>query len=125
MSTDVVNKQTERQTVAAHAPALGARNGLILTWLVMAAFAVGAIMLSNKVRKLEEQMAYTPPVVVIDFVRLVDSYGVDADPGQLEQRMMETRQQVEALRDAGYLVLDASNVIAAPAAMYLPYDKGD
>lgn len=96
---------------------------LIVTWVAMAALAASSLYLSLKVQKMEEQTAFTPPVVIIDFVRLVDSYGSDVDSGDLEARMMQTREQVEALRDAGYLVLDANNVIAAPDALFLPVEK--
>lgn len=74
--------------------------------------------LTDKVSSIEVQLAQTPPVVVIDFVSLVESYG-DLEAEALDERMLEARDAVAALRDAGYLVLDIANVVAAPKDLVL------
>ena len=74
--------------------------------------------LADKLETVEARLAQTPPVVVIDFVSLVDSYG-NPTAEELDKRMIETRDAVAALRDAGYLVLDAANVVAAPEDLFI------
>ena len=89
-----------------------------LTALTVIAF----IVVWNKVESFENQLMHTPPVVVVDFVQLVDSYGADLDPAALEKRMLQTGQKIEKLRQSGYLVLDAANIIAAPESLNIPFD---
>lgn len=85
--------------------------------LVIAAVAISWLSLI-KTNALEAKLSQIPPVVVVDFVSLVDSYG-DMAPQELEQRMIDARDAVSALRDAGYLVLDAANIVAAPEDLVL------
>lgn len=114
-SNDVSRKPPETITWAIRVLALGV---CALTAMTVIAF----IVLWNKVESIDEQLIHTPPVVVVDFVRLVDSYGADLGPAALEKRMLQTGQKIEMLRQSGYLVLDAANIIAAPESLNIPFD---
>lgn len=84
---------------------------------VIAALAVSWVSFA-KIKAVEEKLDHRPPIVVVDFVSLVESYG-DLPPSELEGRMLETRDAVSALRDAGYLVLDAATTVAVPEDLIL------
>lgn len=64
----------------------------------------------------------TPPVVVVDLALMAMKYPEGATAEEVEELMMKTNRAVLALKSAGYLVLDSSAVIAAPADLYLPTD---
>lgn len=103
----VENKGSGKQTLMA--------GSIVVLVVALAASLVSLV----KINTVEKKLVHTPPVVVIDFVSLVDGYGDDLTPSELEERMLKTRDSVSALRDAGYLVLDAANVVAAPEELLL------
>jgi len=97
-------------------------NALHIATIAMIILLAGLIYITHwRLQVVEEQLAMTPPLVVIDFAELVSSYGFVEGP-ELEAKMVEARDKVQKLKDAGYLVLDAANVVAAPADVYLPVD---
>ena len=94
-------------------------SNLITGMLIVSIVAALAVSLFSfiKMKAVEERLEQTPPIVV-DFVTLVESYG-DLSADELEQRMVETRNAVSALSDAGYLILDAANIVASPEDLQL------
>jgi len=63
---------------------------------------------------LKERISRTPPVVVVDFVKLAQQYPEGASTEEVEALMLKTNQALLKLRDAGYVVIDAQAVLAAP-----------
>ena len=53
-------------------------------------------------------------MVVVDFVRLAQQYPEGASAEEVEKLMRKTNAALLKLRDAGYVVLDAQAVLAAP-----------
>lgn len=96
---------------------------LVLAGAALLATVTVGYYTHSQVKGVQEQLAMTPPTVVVDFGTLVNSYG-SAQGEALEQRMLETRNKVLALKEAGYLVLDAANIVAAPDDIYLPAEPG-
>lgn len=90
--------------------------GLVAVVALQSALLWGAY---SELKSFKNQLAMTPPTVVVDFGELVSSYG-DVSPEVLEQKMFETRDKMQKLKDAGYLVLDAANIVVAPDDVYLP-----
>ncbi|MDU7586733.1 MAG: hypothetical protein E7K47_04955 [Acidovorax sp.] len=66
------------------------------------------------IKPMQERLQQTPPVVVVDFVRLAQQYPEGASAEEVEKLMRKTNAALLKLRDAGYVVLDAQAVLAAP-----------
>ncbi|MDV5728064.1 hypothetical protein [Klebsiella pneumoniae] len=75
-------------------------------------------VMSEQTASIHQRLNQTPPVVVVDFASGV---GVSAGAsGEVERLMVKTNDAILKLKDAGYLVLDASAVVGAPSDVYLP-----
>lgn len=71
---------------------------------------------------IDEHFQKSPPVVVVDFAKISMQYPEAASSEEVEKLMTKTNNAVVRLRDAGYMVLDASAVVAAPDDVYFPED---
>lgn len=97
---------------------------LMLLALGLSAFALGAnLQLRTSIKQMQSQLSLTPPVVVVDFVKLAQAYN-DAEGPELEREIINTSLNIQKLADAGYLVLDAANIVSAPDDVYLPVEAG-
>lgn len=83
---------------------------------------VSYLMMDSRQASLEERLLKSPPVVVVDFAKMAMQYPEGATPEEVEKLMVQTNDAVVRLREAGYLVLDAGAVVAAPEDVYLPED---
>lgn len=70
--------------------------------------------------QIQARLHQTPPVVVVDFVRLATSYPDGASQAEVERLMVKTNDAIVRLKKAGYLVLDAGSILGAPDDVYLP-----
>ncbi|MFC6674131.1 hypothetical protein [Marinobacterium aestuariivivens] len=86
--------------------------------------ATSHFMLESRHSSLDSRLQKSPPVVVVDFAKMAMNYPEGASTEQVEELMMQTNNAVIKLREAGYLVLDAGAVVAAPEDLYLPEDLG-
>lgn len=91
--------------------------GVALTLATVAMYT--AYKANSTLEELQARLELTPPTVIIDFGAQVASYG-NVQGAELEKRMMQASEAVQSLKDAGYLVLDAANIVAAPDDIYLP-----
>jgi hypothetical protein len=91
---------------------LGAVGGAVLSYFVM----------DHRMSDIDERLLQSPPVVVVDFAQMAMRFPEGATPEEVEGLMMETNRLVLRLQEAGYLVLDAGAVLAAPVDLYLPED---
>lgn len=82
-----------------------------------AAIALGIGWLNFK--PVQERSKLSPPVVIVDLVTLAKQYPDGANTEEVEQLMLKTNKGLLKLRDAGYLVLDAQAVLAAPEDLML------
>ncbi len=87
--------------------------------LLGAICGLGNAYLISKLVALQTRIHQSPPIAVIDIVKVVASYPIDAKPEEVEKRIAHTQQSILRLKEAGYLVLDASAVLSAPADIYL------
>ena len=83
-------------------------------------FAAARRFPNRRAGELQARLERRPPVVVVDFARLAAAYPPGASREELDERMAGTRDAIAKLRRAGYLVLDAASVVAAPKDLYLP-----
>jgi hypothetical protein len=58
------------------------------------------------------------PIVIIDRLNFVKNLPVDEDAHQRNSRLETFESTLNHLQDAGYLVLDASAILAAPKDLY-------
>lgn len=59
-------------------------------------------------------------IIVVDFAKVIQSYPDGASAEEVEVLMVRTNESILRLRDAGFIVLDSSAVLAAPDYIYLP-----
>lgn len=83
-------------------------------------FASSYYFLSEQTAIIQDRLNQTPPVVVVDFAKVASSYPSGASQEEIERLMVKTNNAILKLKDAGYLVLDASTIVAAPSDVYLP-----
>lgn len=79
-------------------------------------------VMSEQMANINQRLNQTPPVVVVDFAKVASAYPEGASQVEVEKLMVKTNDAIMKLKDAGYLVLDASSVIGAPNDVYLPED---
>jgi hypothetical protein len=89
---------------------------------VIGGAGISYLMLEARQTELDERLMKSPPIVVVDFAKMAMKYPEGATQEQIEMLMVQTNDAVVRLREAGYIVLDASGVVAAPEDVYLPED---
>lgn len=68
---------------------------------------------------IKERLSYTPKVAVVDFIRMGDDLffnpsATDKEKEEVKKQIELAKDNLEILKDAGYLVLDKSKVLATP-----------
>jgi len=77
-------------------------------------------LLNGQEARIQQRLNQTPPVVVVDFAKVAAAYPAGASEEEIEKLMVKTQRTILKLKEAGYLVLDAGAVVAAPEDLYLP-----
>lgn len=97
-------------------------NGIVIATVMGALLGGGASWFATKhqITELQNRLSQTPPIVVVDFGKIALTYPSGASPEQMDKLMVKTNNAVAKLKDAGYLILDSSSVLAAPNDVYLP-----
>ncbi|QQK62638.1 hypothetical protein FJD32_025035 (plasmid) [Shewanella sp. LC6] len=95
---------------------------IVIAAVLGAAGGVGGsyFVMNEQTASIHERLNQTPPVVVVDFAKVASAYPAGASQEELEKLMVNTNNAILKLKDAGYLVLDASTVVGAPNDLYLP-----
>lgn len=78
-------------------------------------------LFSGLEKRIEEHQSNTPPMVIVDFVEMAQKLE-ESSGDDVEGNMDSIGAAVLKLRDAGFIVLDAQAVLAAPQTMYLPQE---
>ncbi|CCW32422.1 hypothetical protein ABLA30_19770 [Xenorhabdus nematophila] len=87
---------------------------------VAGGFGGSYYVMNEQTASIHERLNQTPPVVVVDFAKVVSAYPAGASPEEVEKLMVKTNKAILKLKNSGYLVLDASAVVGAPSDVYLP-----
>jgi hypothetical protein len=66
-----------------------------------------------------ERLTLVTPVFVLDKAAVIQSLPPEASPETIERAMSAWRAKAERLAASGYLILDASLVVAAPEDVYV------
>lgn len=83
----------------------------IFAAVVVAMNAAGFYYLDQKINK---RLGQIPNIAVVDLTKLASSYPQGATPQEVDALMVQTNNGIMKLKDAGYLVIDAGAVLAAP-----------
>lgn len=103
-------KQTKFNAAGmAAACAIGVAVSLIATWFSHQSLSA----------RLDEAIDNSPPMVIVDFGALAQKVQQHGQRN-LDESMDSVGAAVLKLGDAGFIVLDAQSVLAAPPNMYLP-----
>ncbi len=78
---------------------------------------LGVIVLFEQ-QTLKAHQRLMTPIVIIDRLDFVRNLPVDEDAHQRKSRLETFESTLNHLKDAGYLVLDASAILAAPQDLY-------
>lgn len=78
---------------------------------------LGVIALCEQ-KTLKAQQRLMTPIVIIDRLNFVRNLPVDEAAHQRKSRLESFESTLNHLKDAGYLVLDASAILAAPEDLY-------
>lgn len=97
-----------------------------VTWMlamVVIAAVCGALAGTLTVRQALteplERLALTTPVFVLDRAAVIKSLPPSASEAEIHRTVAALREQASRLGDAGYLVIDATAVLAAPEDLYV------
>jgi hypothetical protein len=67
---------------------------------------------------LKARQRFLTPIIIIDRLNFVRTLPVDEDAHQRINRLEDFERSLNQLKDAGYLVLDASAILAAPPNLW-------
>ena len=103
----------EDATNPSHKPQYGG-----VVYMLIAVLFIAIIALSYKVIIAEDEVPLSP-VLVIDFMAIAEKYPENASDEEIERQIRLVHNAIQKLADAGYVVLDAANVVKAPDSAYL------
>lgn len=95
---------------------------------ILVAAVLGAIggfgssyyVMKTQIENIYARLEQTPPVVIVDFVKVASEYPEGASQEEVEKLMLKTNNAIVKLKEAGYLVIDGSAIVSAPNDVYLP-----
>lgn len=85
-----------------------AGSGLMTSWLLM-----------KTLEPIHSQLALSTPIAVVDFGRRC-CHWANASEQDIESRLLQTNQQIEKLKAAYFIVLDAQAVVGADDSVFVP-----
>lgn len=83
-------------------------------------FAGSYCVFEKQINRIDDMLVQRPPIVVADFASIAMNYPVNASEVEIQQLMVKTNNAFMRLSEAGYLVIDRSNVIMTPDEIVLP-----
>jgi len=91
---------------------------LLLSGALLAGASGGFLVAHGILMKWHAELERRPPVAIIDLTALAPPpAGMTADAGQTARTIQDAARRLSA---AGYVVLDAQAVLAAPDDLYVP-----
>jgi len=82
--------------------------------------AVTAVAGTVGVWTVQNELARRPPVAIVDYGPLVDALNAGEKPVAVQPYLVEFKRRARAYRKAGYVVINAASVEAAPDDVYIP-----
>jgi len=76
-------------------------------------------LLNDRLRPIEDRMAHTPPIMVLDVSKLVGQWVHIDDTQQMLTQMEGVQQVIDKLTGAGYLILRSDAVAGAAVGLEL------
>lgn len=95
-------------------------SGTKALWMAVAGLALVTAFQWHQINTLGKQNpSVTDSVVIVDFFQMSMMNDPAATDAEIDLAMVKVRENIQALTDAGFVVLDAKAVIGAPSDAYL------
>lgn len=92
---------------------------MILTSLGIS-LLVTAIAAAAGVRAVQYELAERPPIAIVDYGPIVAAMGAGESPTTIQSYLIEIRRRAAVYEKAGFVVINAASVDAAPDDVYIP-----
>jgi hypothetical protein len=92
--------------------------GTIIGIGVSLAFTIVGIGIVARV--MEAELAKRPPIAIVDYGPIAAAVAAGEAPAAIQPYLSEIKRRAAAYRDAGYVVINAASIEAAPADVFVP-----
>ncbi len=82
--------------------------------------AVAAIVGVAGVWAVQDELAKRPPIAIVDYGPIVNALDAGEQPSAIEPYLLAIKRRSAAYEKAGYVVINAASVDAAPNDVYVP-----
>jgi hypothetical protein len=69
---------------------------------------------------MDAELAKRPPIAIIDYRPIAAAVTAGEAPATILPYLSEIKRRAAAYRDAGYVVINAASIVAAPADVFVP-----
>ncbi len=69
---------------------------------------------------MDAELAKRPPIAIIDYRPIAAAIAAGEAPAAIQPYLSEIKRRAAAYRDAGYVVINAASIEAAPADVFVP-----
>ncbi|MEZ5936220.1 MAG: hypothetical protein R3F54_30830 [Alphaproteobacteria bacterium] len=71
-------------------------------------------------RVMDAELARRPPIAIIDYRPIATAVAAGEAPAAIQPYLSEIKRRAAAYREAGYVVINAASIEAAPADVFVP-----
>jgi hypothetical protein len=82
--------------------------------------AVPIVGIGVVAKVMDAELAKRPPIVIIDYRPIATAVAAGEAPAAIQPYLREIKRRAAAYRDAGYVVINAASIAAAPADVFVP-----
>ena len=82
--------------------------------------AVTVVGIGIVARVMDAELAKRPPIAIIDYRPIATAVAAGEAPASIQPYLSEIKRRAAAYRDAGYVVINAASIEAAPADVFVP-----
>jgi hypothetical protein len=87
---------------------------------IATSLATSAIAPTIAVWLVREELALRPPIAIVDYGPIGTAVSLGESPDKIKPYFAEIKRRTQAYKAAGYIVINAASVDAAPAEIFLP-----
>ena len=82
--------------------------------------AVTVVGIGIVARVMDAELAKRPPLAIIDYRPIATAVAAGEAPATIQPYLSEIKRRAAAYQDAGYVVINAASIEAAPADVFVP-----
>ena len=86
----------------------------------LAVTAIAGGMVGWSIGVIQDELAERPPIAILDYAPLVNGMSAGEKPAVIETYLAEFKRRASAYENAGFVVINAASVVAAPDYIYVP-----